>query len=119
MPAIGRFIKRMTGLRASPLLNPEEAVALGAAVQAGVIDGSVAQKVRYMRYMRYRPSRRRCVQRQGQPHPRWWRPRPPVDGRVVTTRRARRCSTLTSMSVPSPSSPTTRRPTWPSRRTRN
>eukprot|EP00965_Chrysotila_dentata_P091416 3018316-Pleurochrysis_carterae.AAC.1 len=34
MPCIGRFIKRMTGLQAKPSLHPEEAVALGAAVQA-------------------------------------------------------------------------------------
>jgi len=45
MPMIGRFIKRMTGIHAKPLLNPEEAVALGAAVQAGILDGRIDQKV--------------------------------------------------------------------------
>lgn len=45
MPVVGRFIKRMTGLTARPLLNPEEAVALGAAVQGGIMDGRVDQKV--------------------------------------------------------------------------
>jgi len=45
MPHIGRFIKRMTGLSATPLLNPEEAVALGAAVQGGILDGAIEQKV--------------------------------------------------------------------------
>ena len=45
MPSIGRFIKRMTGLTVKPTVQPEEAVALGAAVQAGIFDGVVAQKV--------------------------------------------------------------------------
>ena len=45
MPSIGRFIKRMTGLPAKPSVQPEEAVALGAAVQAGILDGRIAQKV--------------------------------------------------------------------------
>ena len=39
MPSIGRFIKRMTGLTVKPTVQPEEAVALGAAVQAGVLSG--------------------------------------------------------------------------------
>jgi len=45
MPAIGRFIKRMTGLTARPSVDPEEAVALGAAVQAGILDGRCSQAV--------------------------------------------------------------------------
>jgi len=45
MPSIGRFIKRMTGLTVKPSVNPEEAVALGAAVQAGILDGHIKQKV--------------------------------------------------------------------------
>jgi len=45
MPSIGRFIKRVTGLKASPTVNPDEAVALGAAVQAGILDGQIAQRV--------------------------------------------------------------------------
>lgn len=45
MPSIGRFIKRMTGLPAKPTVQPEEAVALGAAVQAGILDNRVATKV--------------------------------------------------------------------------
>lgn len=45
MPSIGRFIKRMTGLPAAPSVQPEEAVALGAAVQAGILDGRVQQKL--------------------------------------------------------------------------
>jgi heat shock protein 1/8 len=45
MPSIGRFIKRMTGLTVKPSVHPEEAVALGAAVQAGVLDGTIEQKV--------------------------------------------------------------------------
>ena len=45
MPSIGRFIKRVTGLPAKPTVDPEEAVALGAAVQAGIMDGRIAHKV--------------------------------------------------------------------------
>jgi molecular chaperone DnaK (HSP70) len=45
MPAIGRFLKRVTGLTPKPTVNPEEAVALGAAVQAGILDGRIAQRV--------------------------------------------------------------------------
>ena len=47
MPCIGRFIKRVTGLRARPdvRVNPDESVALGAAVMAGVLDGTVKQQV--------------------------------------------------------------------------
>ena len=44
LPGAG-FIKRMTGLTARPSVHPEEAVALGAAVQAGVLDGRVDQTV--------------------------------------------------------------------------
>ena len=43
--SVGRFIKRMTGLPARPSVQPEEAVALGAAVQAGILDGRINQKV--------------------------------------------------------------------------
>ena len=45
MPSIGRFLKRMTGLSASPSVNPEESVALGAAVQAAILDGTIKQQV--------------------------------------------------------------------------
>ena len=45
MPCIGRFIKRVTGLPARPSVQPEEAVALGAAAQVGILDGRIAQKV--------------------------------------------------------------------------
>lgn len=45
MPSIGRFIKRMTGLTVKPSVNPDEAVALGAAVQAGILDGRINQKL--------------------------------------------------------------------------
>ena len=45
MPCIGRFLKRVTGLTAKPTVQPDEAVALGAAVQAGVLDGRIKQKV--------------------------------------------------------------------------
>ena len=45
MPCIGRFLRRMTGLKAKPSVQPEEAVALGAAVLGGVLDGRIQQKV--------------------------------------------------------------------------
>ena len=45
MPCIGRFLKRVTGLRARPSVQPDEAVALGAAVQVGILDGRIRQKV--------------------------------------------------------------------------
>ena len=45
MPCIGRFLKRLTGLTAKPVVDPEQAVALGAAVSAGILSGAVDQKV--------------------------------------------------------------------------
>ena len=45
MPAIGRFIRRLTGLKAKPTVNPEEAVALGAAVQAAILDEQIEHRV--------------------------------------------------------------------------
>ena len=45
MPSIGRFIKRLTGLKAKPVVDPEEAVALGAATFAGILAGAIDQKV--------------------------------------------------------------------------
>ena len=45
MPCIGRFLKRLTGLTVRPVVDPEEAVALGAAVSAGILSGAVEQKV--------------------------------------------------------------------------
>ena len=57
MPSIGRFIKRMTGLPAKPTVQPEEAVALGAAVQAGILDGRIAQTV-FNPYQHDRATRR-------------------------------------------------------------
>ena len=45
MPMIGRFIKRMTGLTAKPIVQPEEAVALGAAIQAAVMRDKLDLKV--------------------------------------------------------------------------
>ena len=45
MPCIGRFLRRMTGLKAKPSVDPEEAVALGAAVQAGIMDGRIKHKL--------------------------------------------------------------------------
>ena len=45
MPCIGRFIKRLTGLRAKPVVDPEQAVALGAATFAGILAGSIDQRV--------------------------------------------------------------------------
>ena len=45
MPCIGRFLKRLTGLTVRPVVDPEEAVALGAAVSAGILSGAIDQKV--------------------------------------------------------------------------
>lgn len=45
MPMIGRFIKRITGLDAKPTVDPEEAVALGAAAQAAILDGRLDHRV--------------------------------------------------------------------------
>ena len=45
MPCIGRFLKRVTGLPAKPTVQPDEAVALGAAAQVGILDGRIKQKV--------------------------------------------------------------------------
>lgn len=45
MPAIGRFLKRLTGLQAKPTVQPDEAVALGAAAQVGILDGRIKQRV--------------------------------------------------------------------------
>ena len=44
MPAVGRFVKNMTGLRPEApgrRVDPDEAVALGAALQAGILDGAL------------------------------------------------------------------------------
>lgn len=43
MPCIGRFLRRMTGLKVKPFLQPEQAVALGAAVQAEILGGEGIQ----------------------------------------------------------------------------
>ena len=45
MPCIGRFLRRMTGLKAKPSVQPEEAVALGAAVQSAILAGQVDLEV--------------------------------------------------------------------------
>jgi molecular chaperone DnaK (HSP70) len=39
MPAIGRLLAALTGVVPQKTVNPDEAVALGCAVQAGVLDG--------------------------------------------------------------------------------
>jgi molecular chaperone DnaK (HSP70) len=39
MPAVGRLIKRVTGVKAELTVDPETAVAEGAAVQAAILDG--------------------------------------------------------------------------------
>jgi molecular chaperone DnaK (HSP70) len=40
MPAVGRLIAALTGVTPQRTLNPDEAVALGCAVQVGILDGS-------------------------------------------------------------------------------
>ena len=40
MPAIGRMLAAMTGVVPQRTVNPDEAVALGCAVQVGVLDGN-------------------------------------------------------------------------------
>jgi molecular chaperone DnaK (HSP70) len=40
MPAIGRLLAVLTGVVPQRTVNPDEAVALGCAVQAGVLDGN-------------------------------------------------------------------------------
>ena len=42
MPAIGRLLAALTGVVPQRTVNPDEAVALGCAVQAGVLDGNEA-----------------------------------------------------------------------------
>ncbi|DBA67062.1 TPA: hypothetical protein ACH3X2_001393 [Trebouxia sp. C0005] len=42
MPAMRRFVLNMTGLEPATLVQPDEAVALGAAVQAGILEGQVS-----------------------------------------------------------------------------
>lgn len=39
MPCVGRLIKRVTGVTARPTIDPETAVAEGAAIQAAILDG--------------------------------------------------------------------------------
>jgi molecular chaperone DnaK (HSP70) len=39
MPAVGRLLTAMTGIVPQRTVNPDEAVALGCAVQVGVLDG--------------------------------------------------------------------------------
>ncbi|MBI4393357.1 MAG: molecular chaperone DnaK [Euryarchaeota archaeon] len=45
IPAVGELIKRVTGKEADRSVNPDEAVALGAAIQGGVITGEVKDLV--------------------------------------------------------------------------
>ena len=42
MPAIGRLLAAMTGVVPQKTVNPNEAVALGCAVQVGILDGDQA-----------------------------------------------------------------------------
>ncbi|KAL3139986.1 hypothetical protein ABBQ38_004272 [Trebouxia sp. C0009 RCD-2024] len=42
MPAFRRFVHNMTGLEPATFVQPDEAVALGAAVQAGILEGQVS-----------------------------------------------------------------------------
>lgn len=42
MPAMRRFVQNMTGLQPATFVQPDEAVALGAAVQAGILEGQVS-----------------------------------------------------------------------------
>lgn len=42
MPAMRRFVHNMTGLEPATFVQPDEAVALGAAVQAGILEGQVS-----------------------------------------------------------------------------
>jgi len=39
MPAIGRMLTALTGVTPQKTVNPDEAVALGAAIQVGILDG--------------------------------------------------------------------------------
>mmetsp|Transcript_26753 Transcript_26753/g.42218 ORF Transcript_26753/g.42218 Transcript_26753/m.42218 type:complete len:86 (+) Transcript_26753:1-258(+) len=41
MPCIIKLVETVTGLKARTTVNPDEAVALGAAIQAGIVDGTV------------------------------------------------------------------------------
>ncbi len=45
MPCIGRFLRRMTGITPRPSVDPEQAVALGAALQAAIMDGRIQHKL--------------------------------------------------------------------------
>mmetsp|Transcript_4520 Transcript_4520/g.7588 ORF Transcript_4520/g.7588 Transcript_4520/m.7588 type:complete len:717 (-) Transcript_4520:357-2507(-) len=45
MPCIGRLIKKLTGLTVKPSVSPEESVALGAAVQAAILEGQMDKTV--------------------------------------------------------------------------
>jgi molecular chaperone DnaK (HSP70) len=43
LPSVRRFVERLTGVEPCCSVDPGEAVALGAAIQAGVLEGSVGQ----------------------------------------------------------------------------
>jgi molecular chaperone DnaK (HSP70) len=41
MPCVRRLVEAVTGVRPRTTVNPDEAVALGAGIQAGILDGSI------------------------------------------------------------------------------